>query len=261
MYSLDVNFLNDRPEYRPDVGGGPARPKATPGSMAPLFLGVAAGVFLPVAMVVLWLVLQNKNAELVTRIDTLNVQLGELQKADEKVAAINAQASQIKAETDALATVFNQIKPWSAMLQDIRDRVPAGVQVSTIQETDAPAATPQNPSPAPRVEISGVARSFNDVNDFLLTLQKSPFLKSAETQLVGADLRDNPTQIEVRQDPTPQTTTPDVQVKLPQVVSYKIQTSLSDVPASDLLRELDRKGAVGLVTRIRTLQQKGVIQP
>ncbi len=260
MYSLDVNFLNDRPEYRPDVGG-PARPKAAPGSMAPLFLGVAAGVFLPVAVVVLWLVLQNKNAELQTRIDALNVKLGELQKADEKVAAINAQAGQIKTETEALATVFNQIKPWSAMLQDIRDRVPAGVQVSTIQETDAPAATAQNPNPAPKVEISGVARSFNDVNDFLLTLQKSPFLKANQTQLVGADLRDNPTQIEVRQDPTPQTSTPDVQVKLPQVVSYKIQTSLSDVPASDLLRELERKGAVGLVTRIRTLQQKGVIQP
>lgn len=261
MYSLDVNFLNDRPEYRPDVGGGPSRPKAPSGSMAPLYLGVAAGVFLPAVVVVLWLVLQNKNAELQTRIEALNARLGELQKADEKVAAINAEAGQIKTETDALATVFNQIKPWSAMLQDIRDRVPAGVQVSTIQQTDAPAATPQNPNPGSKVEISGVARSFNDVNDFLLTLQKSPFLKATETQLVGADLKDNPTQIEVRKDPTPQTSTPDVQVKLPQVVSYKIQTSLSDVPASDLLRELDRKGAVGLVTRIRTLQQKGVIQP
>ncbi|MBD1861002.1 MULTISPECIES: PilN domain-containing protein [Trichocoleus] len=261
MYSLDVNFLNDRPEYRPDVGGGPSRPKAAPGSLVPLFLGVATGVFLPAVVLVLWLVLQNKNAELQTRIDQLNVQLGELQRADEKVAAINAQAGQIKAETDALATVFNQIKPWSAMLQDIRDRVPAGVQVSNIQQTDAPAATPQSPNPAPKVEISGAARSFNDVNDFLLTLQKSPFLKASETQLVGADLRDNPTQIEVRQDRTPQSSTPDVQVKLPQVVVYKIQTSLSDVPASELLRELDRKGAVGLVTRIRTLQQKGVIQP
>jgi hypothetical protein len=28
-----------------------------------------------------------------------------------------------------------------------------------------------------------------------------------------------------------------------------------------LLRELDRKGAAGLVTRIESLQQKGVIQP
>ncbi|HEY9750980.1 MAG TPA: PilN domain-containing protein [Allocoleopsis sp.] len=261
MYSLDVNFLNDRPEYRPDVGGGPSRPKAPSGSMTPLYLGVAAGVFLPVAVVVMWLVLQNKNTELQVRIDELNARLGELQKADEKVAAINAQVGQIKAETDALATVFNQIKPWSAMLQDIRDRVPAGVQVSNIQQTDAPAATPQNPKPAPRVEITGAARSFNDVNDFLLTLQKSPFLKAAETQLVSADLRDNPTQIEVRQDPTGQASTPDVQVKLPQIVAYRIQTSLSDVPASELLRELDRKGAVGLVTRIRTLQQKGVIQP
>ena len=30
-------------------------------------------------------------------------------------------------------------------------------------------------------------------------------------------------------------------------------------PASDLIRELDRKGAVGLVTRIEALKQRGVI--
>lgn len=261
MYNLDINFLNDRPEYRPDSGKSP-RAKAAPGSMVPLFLGVAAGVFLPAVVAVLWLILQNKNAELQAQSAELDAKLGELRAADEKVAAINAQAGQITTETNALATVFNQIKPWSAMLQDIRDRIPVGVQIDTIQQADPVAPTPENPNPPTTVTISGIARSFNDVNDFLLTLQKSPFLKAEQTQLVSADLRDNPTQLEVQQPAAGQSGASNtVQVKLPQVVVYKIQTSLSDVPASDLLRELERKGAVGLVTRIRTLQQKGVIKP
>lgn len=261
MYSLDINFLNDRPEYRPDSGKSP-RAKSTPGSMVPLFLGVAAGVFLPAVVAVLWLILQNKNTELQAQSAELDAKLGELRAADEKVAAINAQAGQITTETNALATVFNQIKPWSAMLQDIRDRIPTGVQIDTIQQVAPPAPTAENPNPPALVEVSGIARSFNDVNDFLLTLQKSPFLKADQTQLVSADLRDNPTQLEVQQPAAGQATgSSTVQVKLPQVVVYKIQTSLSDVPASDLLRELERKGAVGLVTRIRTLQQKGVIKP
>ena len=45
-----------------------------------------------------------------------------------------------------------------------------------------------------------------------------------------------------------------------QVVSYTIQSTFSDAGATALLRELERKGTLGLVTRIRTLQQKELIQ-
>jgi type IV pilus assembly protein PilN len=49
--------------------------------------------------------------------------------------------------------------------------------------------------------------------------------------------------------------------ELPKTVTYTIQTSLKRVPATDLMRELERKGAVGLVTRLRSLQQQQVIKP
>jgi type IV pilus assembly protein PilN len=48
---------------------------------------------------------------------------------------------------------------------------------------------------------------------------------------------------------------------LPKVVEYKIQTSLKRIPSADLIRELERKGAVGLVTRLRSLQQQQAIKP
>jgi type IV pilus assembly protein PilN len=113
-----------------------------------------------------------------------------------------------------------------------------------------------------KLEIAGTARSFDDVNYFLLTLQRSSFFKSNETQLVSAQLVTNPTKLEVPE--TKGQSVAQVTYQLPKLVEYKIQTSLNDAPASELLRELDRKGAVGVVTRIRTLQQiqeKGGTQP
>jgi type IV pilus assembly protein PilN len=148
-------------------------------------------------------------------------------------------------------------------LQDIRDRIPKSVQIQSVKQIAA--STPPQPATqanststanqpaqptsnlAGGIEISGSARSFNDVNDFLLTLKQSAFLQSSETKIIKAELTEN--------------AATSGKVKLPSVVQYTIQSNLSNVPAANILRELERKGTFGLVTRIRTLQQRGVIQP
>jgi len=270
MYSLDVNFLKDR-GIQPEIG--PISRPAPKGSMTPLVIGVVVGLLLPGIVGGMWLFLQQKNAQLRERDAQLQAQLDQLKIGQKKVDQLNKQIGDVKAETAALASVFNEIKPWSAMLQDLRDRIPAGVQISSIQETQAAAAPPPASSdpnakaattdqrPTRKLEISGTARSFDDVNYFLLTLQRSSFLKSDETQLVSAELVNNPNKLEVDIPNNQNQSAGRVTYELPKLVQYKIQTNLSDVPASDLLRELDRKGAVGLVTRIKTLQEQGVIQP
>jgi type IV pilus assembly protein PilN len=48
--------------------------------------------------------------------------------------------------------------------------------------------------------------------------------------------------------------------KLPKVVKFLMTATLTDVPASELLQELERKGDIGLVTRIKVLKEKGVIK-
>ncbi|MEW6495681.1 MAG: PilN domain-containing protein [Cyanobacteriota bacterium] len=274
MYSLDVNFLKDRPEYRPpEQKDKPARQAA--GAMTPLILGVAVGLLLPAMVGGLWLFLQNQIAQMEQEEQTLNAELARLKIGQQKLDQLNKDIAAERAETTALATVFNQIKPWSAMLADIRERVPPGVQIKRIEQKQqavaaaAPAAnTPASAAGAqpnnaqsvtPTLEIVGFARSFDDVNYFLLTLQRSPFFKNDETQLIKAELVRNPTRVEVK-IPDNRAQSGTTKVDLPKVVDYRIKTSLSDVPASELIRELDRKGAVGLVTRIRTLQEKGVIQ-
>jgi type IV pilus assembly protein PilN len=314
MYSLDINFLKDRPDYvtanKPTTRA--AAQSMSPETRIPLFIGGGVGVILLAAVGGFWLFLQHQGNELQQQQAELEQKLGSLKGVDEKVKQINDEINTVTGETKALAGVFNQIKPWSAMLQDMRISIPKGVQIDTItQKTGpmppprpAPVASPSaspagsgspspaasgSPSPSPaaatpvasqtpllppiQLVITGFANSFSEVNDFVLTLQKSQFFKNNETQLVSAKLIDNPTIVELPKLANSQANATKLansqanaevklpEVKLPKVVSYTIQTTLSDLTASDLLRELDRKGAVGLVTRIKTLQNKGVIQP
>lgn len=270
MYSLDINFVKDRPEYKLDKGKQSSKQRQPASDFTKLYLGLAAGLLLPAVVGAGWLFLQNQNSQLEQNVAKLDENLNKLGIQEQEIKKIQDDANQIKAETQALATVFNQIRPWSAILQDIRDRTPVAVQIESIKQTAAPAAPPGQPAPtasaapagqpAPNpvsgIEVSGVARSFNDVNDFLLTLQQSPFFKPTDTKIVTAELIDNPIQAagSVSQS------TRGVPLKLPQVVRYTMQSSLSDAQASELLRELERKGALGLVTRIRTLQKRGIIQ-
>ncbi|MDF5724048.1 MAG: PilN domain-containing protein [Rhizonema sp. PD37] len=255
MYSLDVNFLKDR---RPDQLNSQTKPKLSfsTGDLTPAYLGVGLGVFFPVvAGLSLWL-LQAKNAELAQNIAQLDQQKQQLDQQIGDINKIREQTSKVKGETQALVTVFDQIRPWSAMLQDLRDRIPTTVQIENVKQIApvAPAQGQPPPNPAGGVEISGLARTFNDVNDFLLTLQQSRFLKATETKIATAELTDAPIPPGAAQSNTR------VIIKAPKIVKYTIQSSLSDVPASELIRELEQKGTVGLVTRIRSLQQTGVIQ-
>lgn len=273
MYSLDINFLKDRPDYQPTGGPKPDTPKKVPaGNMTPLILGVLIGLLLPGAVGGLWFFLQQQNAKLENEIASIDSELATQAAEKKKISEINEQIKRVEEETKALATVFNQIKPWSALLEDIRQRVPAGVQIQTITQTEAELDTASQPSPSPQASpspgadaapsstpsinltISGVARSFDDVNYFLLTLQRSAFLKSDTTQIVSAQLVKNPNKLEVNLRDDQNESAGKVTYELPQLVDYTITTTLSDVPAEELLRELDRKGAIGLVTRIRTIQ-------
>ncbi|MBU7583998.1 MAG: PilN domain-containing protein [Nostoc sp. TH1S01] len=252
MYSLDVNFLKDRPIYqnKNDKKGGK---KLSVGDPKPIFLGVGVGLCLPIFAGAGWWVLQGKNGELEQNIAQLQQEVTKLDTEIGNINKIKEETNAVKAETQSLVTVFDQIRPWSAMLQDLRDRIPATVQIENVKQIPpTPAAEGQPPTnPAGGIEITGVARSFNDVNDFLLSLQQSQFLKASDSKITTATLVDAPL--------PPTASTSKVLIKLPPIVKYTIQSSLSDVPASELVRELEQKGTVGLVARIRTMQQTGVI--
>ena len=153
------------------------------------------------------------------------------------------------------------------MLQDLRDRIPSKVQIETIKQIAAPlpskevvAATPSktntNTNTAGFLEISGFAISYALVNDFALSLGQSKFLNPEETKIITAELIDAPT---VTGFLPPKGGKSNEKIKPIQVVKYTIKTGLSNVPASDLIQELEKKGTVGLVDRLRNIKKVGVI--
>jgi type IV pilus assembly protein PilN len=124
------------------------------------------------------------------------------------------------------------------------------------------AARPAAPTASPvalqsgLVQISGEATSFNDVNDFLLNLQQSKFFKPEMTKILSSQLGEPKRLLEpgdLRGGGN--------QAVLPPGVEFKIIATLTDRSSAELLPELERNRAAGLVTRIQTLQQKGGIKP
>jgi type IV pilus assembly protein PilN len=322
MYSLDINLLNERPEYQSgrqaQSKGGP-KVSTTKYGKVPLYVGGAAAALALIATGGGWLLLGQQTTQLEAKQKDLDVKLGSLKAQDARLAAIGAETSQITGETQALASIFNQVQPWSAVLQDLRESIPQGVQISSVTQSEkpgippvaapvasttpssgsklidkindvpdpakapaTPAASPVAATPTPgtaatsgttptatlpadvpttKLDIVGTAKSFEEVNNFMLTLKRSAFFNPDDTQLLSAGLgtAGSLTKIE------PPKNTQDAGVsnktsrlELPKIVNYKIQTSLKRIPANDLMRELERKGAVGLVTRLRTLQQQAI---
>lgn len=266
MYQIDINLLNDRPE----LGTGTVIQGTFAGgsteSKTPLLLGGALAGGLVGLVLLLFGGLTLFNQQLSSREQTLQSDLDKLAPELKKVDELQNKEKAILAETSALATIFNQIKPWSATLQDLRDRVPSTLRITKIEQTAPPPppagqatptpsstpspgaspaaeAAPAAPPPSNDLKLSGTTLAFSDINDFELTLRKSPFLKADKTQLMSSSREPVDSQTGVA------------------LVKYDMQTQLNDVPASELLQVLNAKGASGLVSRIEVLKRQGVMKP
>jgi type IV pilus assembly protein PilN len=266
MYSLDINFLKDRPEYQKQPTTKGTKPPIQLGNLIPVYIGVGVGLVLPGLIFIGLSVLEGKTTELTQEIAKIEEEGKSLDGRIANIKKIKAETDGINIQTKALVTVFDQIRPWSAMLQDLRDRIPSKVQIATIKQIAPPvpgktpvaatpgAATPSNTSGF--LEISGFAMNYALVNDFALSLGQSKFLNDKETKIITAELVDAPP---ITGFLLPKTDKPDVRIKPLQVVKYTIKTGLSSVPASDLIQELEKKGTVGLVDRLRNIKKVGVI--
>ncbi len=274
MFNLDINFLNDRPDLKPGATssrGGAVRRAGDAESKVPLYAGIAT------ALVLLGLTggalgyYTWQKGELATRETDLDSKLGAIASKQKELDAANKKVADAKGEIKALATVFDQIKSWSAMSQDLRDRLPPGVQIASIVQPSIAAGTPvagANPVYSPNVTIKGEANDFDKVNDFLAILKKSNFLKPDDTKIIETTRLPSkplpaislPRAVELPVKPgqeKPKDTNNQV-INLPGRVTFTVESKMSETPASEMERELDVKNAVGLVTRLKALKNKGV---
>ncbi|MBR8831497.1 MAG: hypothetical protein N5P05_003138 [Chroococcopsis gigantea SAG 12.99] len=255
MYSLDINLLKDR---HLNTGGKSATVTKVPTGVAvrkqaPLFIGIGVGVGLLALTGLLGFLIGAQKAQTQANIQKLDQDLGLAQGETKKLGEIEQQIKDVDAETAALVSVFNQIRPWSALLQELRIQTPQTVEINSIQQTEVPPdAAKGDTEPRTMLKINGFAKSFSDVNDYVLTLQSSPFIDATRTRIDTAQLANYPAQL---------ANIPNVTVTFPQAVQYTITTMLTNTPSSQLLPNIARNGAVGVVTRLKTLEEKGVVKP
>lgn len=255
MYSLDVNFLKDRQVGGSgDRGGSKVKKREMElGTMAPVIAGGAVLAILPSLALGAWWLINMQKAKLDNEVNAIKAELGDPQANNQKIQSLQQELDRASQETKALVDVFNQIKPWSAVLEDIRNQTPAGVQLNSIEQSQTGGGA-NAPAPTNNLILKGYAQSYKDVNNFYLTLQRSDFINPASTKLEKANLIENPNTVEL----SIPIAAKNVTIELPDVVDYSINAAFNNKPASQLLRELERNSALGLVTRIKTIEQKGL---
>ncbi|MGB3612962.1 MAG: PilN domain-containing protein [Elainellaceae cyanobacterium] len=247
MYGLDINFLNDRTAQNADYTDTSTPTVREQSNWRPAIVGAIIGLTPLVLVGAGWLVLNSLNSNLEARRDELEAQLVAQRSTQQELDDALQRAQQAEDDAKALVTVFDEIKPWSALLQSIQDSVPSGVQISGVEQGEG--ETGQT------VIISGFAVSFDDVSDFVLVLKRSPFVDADSTNLESASLTDYPVDFEL-----PEGASSEVDVRVPQVVEYSISANLTDLPASQLLAELESTLAVGLTSRIQALRDRGAFE-
>lgn len=248
MYGIDINFLNDRSD-RPVEAIVPVKQSASSSaSKLPIFVGLGVALSFCAGVGGYWMILQNQQKELVASNAALDVQLTELQQKLAQADTIRQQTAAVQTEVQALAGVFERIRPWSAIVRDVQNRIPKRTQLSKIVQT----APEEGGSIAGGLEIGGEACSFDDVNDFLLTLKNSPFLESDSIEITDASLGQA---VEGQCLGAPDNGS------ILSLVTYNISGSIKSIPASALLDELNRQQeSTGLAARIRALQATGAIE-
>lgn len=255
MHNIDINFLKDR---KLDTISGTTAFKKTPiGERLPTLIGAGVAVAFIAAVGGSLLFLNSQKNSTNNAITKLDSEIQRLQGQNSQIKQIETEIEGINREIGILVSVFDQIKPWSSMLAEISTVTPPNVQIQAITQADKKTLT-----------IKGYAQSYDNVNDFLLTLKNSAFLNPEATNLTTTSIGPNPGTVatnRAQQILGQQTTGREggntaVDITLPPVVLYTITTEINDKPAEELLNQLSRRGAIGLVSRLTNLQRKGALK-
>lgn len=235
MYTLDINFLSDRVA---DEAQAAERPPIADSQF--LIYGGAAAVVAFAIVGGAFLVLNSQNEGIQSELSALTAKESQL---NSKLTALKTQETElqaIEARTGELVNLFVGNFPVSAITDDIRKRTPITVQVEAITQASV-AASPTDRAKT-TISLTGKATSYNELNDFLLLLKASPLLEDKDTVLVSSSLL------------------PATSEKNFNLVNFQIITATTSKSPADILPELQKTGADGLVTRVNLLKQQGVIK-
>ena len=262
MYSFDVNFLKERyldKESKPGKSQETAK-RIDLGKQFPLIVGAAVMVLLP-SFAWGWLMTINaQKAKVEEEIQQLDARIAQFNQQKTRIQELKKQLARVNDIPNAIVSVLNQVRPISVVLQDLRELLPKGVVIQSITQAAPIPPGKKGQYPTIKLTISGRASGYDDANDLLLSLQQSDFVKPGATKLTTA--QESEQQFEWLDPNLPKLLEQkNIKIEFPKIVNYTIETQLNQVPASQLIQSLENRGAVGLVTWIKTLDEKGFVEP
>ncbi len=242
MFSLDINFLKDR-----GLDAAVAKEtlieqkSASIADKVPIIAGAIIAIVLPAMTFGYSKTFEARQTKLKKEIQQIEADISKAQGQGKSLEDMEAQVKKARSETQALVSVFDKIRPWSAILREVGDRTPPGIQIDSLAQNGS------------GIKINGLARSYSDVNDFVLFLQRSPFFDANKIVLGTVQSSSWTVNLENKDE------LPDkVNLTIPKGVKYSIDAQLANKPNSQLIKELNNKGSLGLLTRLKTLENKGV---
>lgn len=229
MFTIDINFLRDR---QAGEGAGEAQPIADVQWL--IGGGVVAGVLL-IGSLGAYFYFNNQNTNLQAKVQQLTAQDQQLDKQLAEIKKSEAEIVTIDQQTQQLLTLFVGDVPSSALLQDIRERTPLNVKIDSFTQLDKK-VTLQGQAAATDEKAS----AFDQVNDFMLKLQESPYLAASGVELKSAKLSSPKKDVAV------------------DVAQYQVELTLTPETALDLRQELEKSQSEGIISRIAVLKEKGI---
>ena len=247
MFSLDINFLTDRGlDTAVSTETQIEKKSSSVADKIPIVVGAVMALVLPTMTFMYSKSFEAHQAKLKQEIKQLEADIAKSQGETKSLEDYQAQVKKAESETKALINVFEKIRPWSAILREVGDRTPPGIQISSLTQNGSGENI--------KLKISGTARSYSDVNDYVLFLQRSPFFDAKKISLGTVSSSSLKVDL-VNKDELPDNIT----LTIPNGVKYSIDAQLANKPNSKLTKELKTKGSHGLLTRLETLEKKGVI--
>lgn len=192
----------------------------------------------------LWLFLQARQVYVEGRIRELGSVPAQVKELEQRVQVAQAQLKQISTSNEGLAKGLVAVSSGSALLTQLSEITPEGVQLSE--------ATVSGSTPAQTLTLKGKAaepEAFRRINAIELLLAYSPLFKPDGVKLVKAT-----------REAAPAVADPKAPPPLIPPVTFDLTSQFSSLPAAAQLRELRRLGADGLARRLETLQKEGLLR-
>ncbi len=135
MFSLDINFLKDR-----GLDAAVAKEtlieqkSASIADKVPIIAGAIIAIVLPAMTFGYSKTFEARQTKLKKEIQQIEADISKAQGQGKSLEDMEAQVKKARSETQALVSVFDKIRPWSAILREVGDRTPPGIQIDSLAQ-------------------------------------------------------------------------------------------------------------------------------